>query len=45
MLRYYTGNGLAWKWSEPLRRGAEWWGQKTEQNVKVSPATLRPDVC
>jgi len=41
MLGYYMGKGLAWKWSEPLG----WAGcQRTETNVKVSPATLRPDV-
>jgi len=31
MLGYYTGKGLAWKWSEPLGWGG---GQKTEINCE-----------
>jgi len=34
MLGYYTGKGLAWKWSEPLGRRVQ------KQNVKVSPAYI-----
>ena len=36
MLGYYTGKGLALKWSEPLGRG----GQSTETNCESFPGYI-----
>jgi len=37
VLGYYTGKGLAWKWSEPLGRG---WHQRTETNCESFPSYI-----
>ena len=45
MLGYYMGKGLAWEWSEPLGWGGQSGGvREQKQTVKISPATLGPDV-
>jgi len=42
MLGYYTGKGLAWKWSESLGRGGSEWGagQRTETNCESFPGSI-----
>ena len=37
-MEYYTGKGLAWKWSDLSERGGG--GQSTETNCEGSPAYI-----